>query len=209
MSKKVPNMINYPNAKKGYNVVTKKHSAKQKMNTSNRGSSLEEDLNVTNDYYLVKGIANIHKKPTPIQIVKVDYPNRQAAKIVEAYFKTPSTTDYNGIYKGCYIDFEAKETKDTTKFVFKNIHQHQIDHLKSVIEHQGIAFFIIKFTTLQKTYLINAQIIIDMMRTQTKSISYDIIKETGFLIKEGYQPRLDYLKVVDQLICEESIKHGK
>ena len=34
--------------------------------------------------------------------MKVDYPNRSHAKIVEAYYQTPSTTDYNGIYRGKY-----------------------------------------------------------------------------------------------------------
>ena len=42
------------------------------------------------------GLAVIHKKPTPIQIVRVDYPQRSRAKIVEAYFRQASTTDYSG-----------------------------------------------------------------------------------------------------------------
>ena len=67
------------------------------------GMLLENALNISNEYYLNKGIANIHKKPTPIQVVKVDYPKREAAKITEAYFKVPSTTDYNGIYIPLYI----------------------------------------------------------------------------------------------------------
>ncbi len=81
--------------------------------------TLEEDLNETNEYYRERKIAVIHKKPTPIQIVQVDYPNRSAAVIKEAYFKLASTTDYNGVYKGKYIDFEAKETQNTTSFPLK------------------------------------------------------------------------------------------
>ena len=52
----------------------------------------------------------------PIQIVRVDYPQRSRAKIVEAYFRQASTTDYSGVYNGYYIDFEAKETKQNVRF---------------------------------------------------------------------------------------------
>lgn len=64
-----------------------------------RGMTLEQELNESNQYYLANDIAVIHKKPTPIQIVKVDYPKRSAAVIREAYFRQASTTDYNGIYR--------------------------------------------------------------------------------------------------------------
>ena len=72
---------------------------------ANRGMSLEYDLNITNNYYLDNNIACIHKKPTPIQVVRVNYTSKKKAIINEAFFKTPSTTDYNGIYNGKYIDF--------------------------------------------------------------------------------------------------------
>ena len=73
---------------------------------------LEDDIDEANAFYLARGLAVIHKKPVPVQIVKVSYPSRSAAVIQEAYFRTPSTTDYNGVYKGHYIDFDAKETKN-------------------------------------------------------------------------------------------------
>lgn len=191
-------MINYPNGKK-VPVFVSNSTTKQKKNTTHRGMNLEEDLNLTNQYYLAKDIAVIYKKPTPVQIVKVDYPKRSSARIIEAYYRTPSTTDYNGVYKGRYIDFEAKETKKDS-FPFANIYSHQIDHLDNVMKHQGIAFVIIAFTRVNEVYLIDASFIIDAYRNaKQKSLHYDSIKEHGYLIKQGYNPRLDYLQIVDKV----------
>ena len=195
-------MVNYPNMKRSWQSSTLSTHDK-KHYTAHRGMSLEEDITLSNQYYLSHDIAVIYKKPTPIQIVKVDYPRREAAKIVEAYYKTPSTTDYNGLYRGKYVDFEAKETKVKT-FPFANISKHQIDHLQKIINHGGIAFVIIAFTSLNEVYLIDSSHIInDYYHSQRKSITYEKIKNLGHLIPQGYQPRLDYLKVVDDWYFKE------
>ena len=194
-------MVNYPNMKKQLNNISS--STKRSISAAHRGMNLEDDLNATNQYYLANDIAVIHKKPTPIQIVKVDYPRRSAAKIVEAYFKVPSTTDYNGLYKGKYLDFEAKETK-TLSFPFGNISVHQINHLNSIITHNGIAFVIIAFTSINEVYLVDASYFIEAYNHSTrKSIPYDYIKEKGHLIKQGYNPRLDYLEIIDKVYMED------
>ena len=85
-------------------------------------------------------------------MVKVNYPSRSAAVITEAYFRTPSTTDYNGVWNGHYIDFEAKETKSKTSFPLQNIHEHQMIHMKNVTKQKGIAFVIVKFSTLEPIF---------------------------------------------------------
>ena len=115
--------MNYPNG-------LKKQHTNHLITYGNRGMNLESDLNLTNEYYRNIDKAYIYKKPTPIKIVKVDYKSRKLATINEAYFMEPSTTDYNGIYRGKYIDFEAKETKSKTSFSLENIHKHQIRHIK-------------------------------------------------------------------------------
>lgn len=181
-------MINYPNKKKAVSTGIKSFA--------NRGMNLEESINITNDYYLDKGIAVIHKKPTPIQIVKMDYTN--GARIVDAYFKSPSTTDYNGIYKGRYIDFEAKETQNKTSFPFHNIGEHQINHLDSVLKQGAIAFVIISFTKLNEIYLLDASHLVNLyQKKERQSIPYSYIKENGHLIKQGYFTRVDYLEIID------------
>ena len=164
----------------------------------NRGMCLENDLNITNQFYIDNNIAFIYKKPTPIQITKVDYKNM---KITEAYFKQPSTTDYNGLYKGYYIDFEAKETNNKTSFPLQNIHKHQIEHLKHVIDNKGIGFLIIRFTKLGKTFLLPAEVLLEFINNnQRNSIPIDYVEENGFIIDEKYNPRIDYIKIVNQLI---------
>jgi len=166
---------------------------------SNRGMNLEADLNDTNEYYRYNDIAIVHKKPTPITINKVDYKSRRDAVIREAHFKVPSTTDYNGIYKGKYIDFEAKETKSLTSFPLNNIHKHQIKHLESIYKHGGIGFVIVKFTKLNKTFLLFIEDLLNFIEKENRaSIPISYFNEKGYIIKEGINPRLDYLKIIDK-----------
>ena len=174
---------------------------KNNPNYANRGMGLEAELNETNQYYLINDIAVIHKKPTHITIKKVNYRSRYDAQIEEAYFKTPSTTDYNGIYKGKYIDFEAKETKLKSSFPLNNIHEHQIRHLNQISKHGGIGFIIVRFTTLNETYLLRNEDLFSFLKnSKRKSIPVSYFKEYGFLIKDKYCPRVDYLSIVDKLL---------
>jgi len=184
--------MNYPS---GVNKIFKP----QKV-YSNRGMSLEGDINYTNEYYLNNDVAVIYKKPTPITIVDVNYPSRKDAVITKAFFKTPSTTDYNGIYKGKYIDFEAKETTSLTSFPLSNIHNHQIEHLKKVQSHGGIAFIIIRFTKLSLNFLLTYENLDYFLNNnEKKSIPLNFIKEKGYQIKEKYNPRIDYLAIIDEI----------
>ncbi|MFA5283160.1 MAG: Holliday junction resolvase RecU [Bacilli bacterium] len=189
-------MIKYPIGTT-LNKVGTSHRPRNVNNAANRGMDLEEDINLSNEYYRDKNLALITKRPTPINVVKVDY--SKGAKITNAYFEKQSTTDYNGVYKGRYIDFEAKSTKSTTSLPLSNITPHQIEHLNRVIFHGGIAFFIIGFELLNEVYLLDATHVISFFNTlKRKSIPYKDIKENGILIKQGYNPRLYYLDAIEK-----------
>ena len=187
--------MKYPNGiKKGNNNL---------ITHSNRGMSLEEDLNQTNEYYLLHNIANIHKKPTSITIKKVDYQKNDM--ICEAYFKTPSTTDYNGVYKGYYIDFEAKETRSKTSFPLANIHKHQIEHLINIKKHGGIGFLIVKFTLLNKIYYLSIDNLENYLNNYDKrSIPVSYFDKYGIKIEEKYNPRINYLACVEVELNERN-----
>ncbi len=189
--------MNYPNGlKKNIN-----DAIDTSQSHKNRGMDLEDELNQSNQYYRDIDKAFIYKKPTPIKITKVDYPSRNKAIIKEAFFTIPSTTDYNGIYKGYYIDFEAKECKSSTAFSLVNIHPHQIKHLQNIERHSGISFLVVRFTTLNETYLLTTDVLTKFLNNfNRKSIPINFFRENAYLIKDGYNPRIDYLKIVDELI---------
>ena len=197
-------VINYPNGKK-FNPPKQQAAKKEKkdFSFSNRGKTLEDELNETNDYYLQLGYAVIHKKPVPVQIVKVEYPSRSAAVIREAYFRTPSTTDYNGVWNGKYIDFEAKETENKTSFPLKNIHEHQIEHMAKVVEQNGLAFMIIRFSSLQRYFLLRFESLeifwSRMVTGGRKSITIQELEEASIEISPGAYPRIDYLSSLHKL----------
>ena len=184
--------MKYPNGIK--NII------KKDINYKNRGMTLENEINTANEYYRLEDIAIIYKKPTPIKIVKVDYPSRDKALIKEAYFTIPSTTDYNGIYKGKYIDFEAKETVSLKGFPLINIHKHQIEHIRNIYNAKGICFLIVRFTKLNKTYLLFAKDFIEYLDNKPKSfIPIEYFKNKGYEIKDKYLPRVDYLEVLNNM----------
>lgn len=202
--------FNYP---KGHIDLKKDHGDQLKINQNsqdhitygNRGMSLEANLNLTNEQYIALGIAVIHKKPTPIQVVSVDYPKRSAAKITEAYFRRPSTTDYNGVYQGKYIDFEAKETNRKKSFPLDNFHEHQIKHMKDCQDAGGICFLIVNFSLLDRLFLYPATKLFEWWDQQfqkngRKSIPLSDIEQFGIEIEYGYAPRIPYLEALDQLI---------
>ena len=194
-------MINYPGGKPYKKSESKRTSKKDKnelsISSANRGMDFENTINLSNEYYKEKGICLVYKRPTPINVVKVDY--SKGAMITHAYFETQSTTDYNGVYKGKYLDFEAKNTKNKTSFPLSNITKHQIEHLKLVNKHGGIAFFIIQFELLDKVYLLDASYVIHFYENEErKSIPLSCFETNGVEIEQGYNPRLDYIKAVDR-----------
>lgn len=172
-----------------------KKSYKKEINYKNRGMDLESLINDACQYYLEHDLAIIYKKPTPIGVVDVDYKN--GAVINKAYFKEPSTLDYNGIYQGKYIEFDAKECQSKTSFPLSNIHEHQILHMERIIRHGGIAFLIISMNG--GYFLFKGSDLLHFIYTNTrKSIPYSVIEKIGYPLKFNYSIGIDYLKGIQE-----------
>ena len=155
-------------------VKRSKRKINAKVASGNRGMAFEADINNSNAYYKDHDIAVITKRPTPINLVKVDY--SKGATITQAYFESQSTTDYNGVYKGHYVDFEAKSTHGAASFPLSNIPHQQIEHLERVIAHGR--------------------------ERPRQSIPFADLKTNGYLVNEGYSPRYDYLPIVEEVFLK-------
>ena len=116
-----------------------------------RGSTLEDMINRTNDKYREKGLALIQKVPTPITPIDID---KSTHHITLAYFDQKSTVDYIGAVQGIPVCFDAKESATTT-FSLQNIHEHQVEFMLDFKKQQGIAFFLIYFTSEDIMYYLS------------------------------------------------------
>ena len=81
--------------------------------SGDHGVAFENLINFSNDMYKRKNIALVTKRATPVVVTKLFKDGR----IKEGYFEK-STVDYDGIYKGRMIAFEAKATTNKTSFAF-------------------------------------------------------------------------------------------
>ena len=188
----------YPNGQK----YTK---ANTYINYKNRGMNLESLINDANLYYLEENKAVIYKKPTPIGLVDVDY---KKGEIKKAFFKEKSTFDYNGVYKGRYIDFEAKESKSKTSFPLSNSHKHQITHLITILNHGAIAFLIVNINDAY--YLLKGEdLLLFIDNNERKSIPIKFFEENAEKIQLKLKPVLDYLELVDKIYFKGDVFDGR
>lgn len=166
------------------------------------GNSFEYLIDLVNSQYNAKNIAVINKRPTPMKIVK-RLGRKKGTENFVAIFDKKSTVDYDGVYAGKAIAFEAKTILNLQRFDLKRIQPHQLEHLQRTEEQGGVAFFLIEFQSTRTTYyaplsMIN-KYVADMERGGRKSISLDDFAVYAYEVRRGRVP-LDYLAVVDKLL---------
>lgn len=165
---------------------------------SNRGMELETLLNYTNESYLARGIAVVHKRPTPVKIVKT-----KGSRVLSAFLEAPSTVDYEGVYNGRSLQFEAKQTKEKQRFPLDNVHPHQVEHMRGCMKQGAVTFVVLEFSSLHEIFFVPGKMIVDAWDKAKdggrKSIPYEDINVMCYLIKPGRGVPLDYLAVVDKL----------
>lgn len=163
---------------------------------ANRGIILENIINEANKYYDLNNLAIIYKKPTPVNITKVKYEKNKV--LTTGLLQSKSSLDYVGIYKGKYLDFDAKSTTSKTSFPLSNISKHQLKHIQNILNHGGITFLILEINT--EIYLLKGEDLLDFINNnKRKSIPYDYIKSNCCQIDLNYNPVLDYIKVIDKI----------
>lgn len=167
------------------------------MSTGNRGMAFENLLDYSNKLYDEKRIAIINKRPTPVKVIRKTY-----GKVTEGYFEKSSTVDYDGVYQGRAIMFEAKSTDQKLRFDLSNLHSHQYEYLKKSHEASGIAFLLVDFRKQRKIYLMPFQTLRSYVEASQKggrkSIRIEDFDVHAYEVWSGRVP-VDYLKAVDKI----------
>lgn len=177
-----------------------KKAYQKPVSYAKRGMDLESLINEANKYYLDNDIAVIYKKPTPVEIKKVSYKGK--TEYIEGVLREKSTLDYTGVYKGYYLDFDAKSSKSKTSFPLSNIHKHQLLHIDRVLKHKGISFLIIEMN--DRFFILDGNVLINFVNNNDrKSIPFEFIQKEGLEIKLKFSPTLDYITVLDTLISKK------
>src|SRR5579875_1102814 len=158
--------------------------------------ALESLINAANEQYKAKGIAAVSKRPTPVKIMRT-----QGSRIVHAVLESPSTVDYHGVYPGHALEFDAKSTREKTRFPLQNVHPHQIEHLRLCESMGAICFLLVEFAQHAHIFYVPAQLVTRAydasLRGGAKSIPYEDIARTCYVVEAGRGVVLDYLAAVD------------
>lgn len=159
---------------------------------ANRGKSFEQIIELSNMQYQLKKWATVQKVPTPWRVI------RRGNQIVSAHPEKKSTVDFVGVANEKAIAFDAKSTRETTRFPLSNIEEHQMRFLKNYQDQGGTCFVLIELAKLNETYFVPFDSVLDYwnkaMTGGRKSIPY---KDMGQFprVLSGRGIALDYLAV--------------
>ncbi|PEI73447.1 Holliday junction resolvase RecU [Bacillus wiedmannii] len=170
------------------------------MGQGNRGMAFEKLINLSNEMYQREGVALINKRATPVKVLK-----SAGGRVLNGFYEAKSTVDYDGVYKGRAVAFEAKSTQSLTRFDLSNIAQHQLDYLEKAEKMGAVCFFLIEFSKDQTVFLVPASVIQSYVRMShqpngKKSISRADFDIYGYLVEQTERAPVDYLQYIDEAV---------
>ncbi|PEL63267.1 Holliday junction resolvase RecU [Bacillus wiedmannii] len=171
------------------------------MGLGNRGMAFEKLINLSNEMYQREGVALINKRATPVKVLK-----SSGGRVLNGFYEAKSTVDYDGVYKGRAVAFEAKSTQSLTRFDLSNIAQHQLDYLEKAEKMGAVCFFLIEFSKDQTVFLVPASVVQSYVRMShqpngKKSISRADFDIYGYLVEQTERAPVDYLQYIDEAVA--------
>lgn len=167
------------------------------------GQAFEDILTIANRQYQNGGVALIHKRPTPIKPLKT-----KGVHVLSGVFEEKSTVDYDGVYEGRPIYFEAKNTTSETSFKLENIKPHQLAHMEAAASHGAICFVLVHFMAHRKTFYVSLSFLRRCIKRQRnggrKSIAYSEFEEHCPEVPTTRRAVLDYLLFVEKELNGET-----
>ncbi|AAP56492.2 Holliday junction resolvase recU (Recombination protein U-like protein) [Mycoplasmoides gallisepticum str. R(low)] len=146
----------------------------------NRGMFLETLINNTIKHNELAHKGLIFKRHLPINVY--NFANRR----VTGWLKEKTQTDYYGLYKGYFFDFDAKQSSKIN-YSLKNIKQHQLDHLRKIHEQGGIAFILLLIVPKEEFYMIPIKKIDSWLKNQeSNTLKYEWIQKSSFKLELFY-----------------------
>ena len=163
-----------------------------KQSNSNRGMYIEKLVDNSAFYYFERNILLIEKKQVPFFFSKTSKNN------ITGSIKK-STTDYYGVYKGFYFDFEVKQTSNNFLLI-NQIKEHQMNYLKNVSKFGAISFLLIHFFMEDKIFAIKINDLINICK-KSKRITLEYCR------KNCQEARVIFPGVIDfEILIKNIIK---
>ena len=183
-------------------MVVKKTNSKD--GHKNRGLKFEKIINDKLLEYRKQNKAFIQKIPTEFCII------RAGAKVVSAFPKKQTeSVDFLGSIKFLPVALEAKETQNKTSFPLSNIEPHQIKFFQNWCNKQGVGYYLIRFSTLNRIFLVDALVLDNEIKNRKlkkvqengdKSLKLEWLENNSIEINKD----LDFLQYIEKKNREHS-----